>query len=331
MRMVAEKAGVSTATVSRVISGSPLVRPETAAIVRRVIDELQFIPNASATTLKYGRSDMFGIIVSNVINPFFLEFLRDFEGYLTEKQQGILLANIEDPERAEGAVRRMLRHQVDGVVVIPSHEEFHDPYQRFVQRRIPVVTFDRRVVRPLVSDVSYRFDHGMQQAVGHLHALGHRRIALIGGYETSTSSRLRAEAFIHAMQEYRLEVRPEWMICGDYKVDGGEAAMRKFMHLPQRPTAVISVNDMMALGALRAAHAMGLAVPADVSLIGFDDILLSEIVSPSLTTLHVSRSAVAKGCIEAFTRMSEHPEEPGLQLMIDASLIVRDSTTAPPA
>jgi DNA-binding LacI/PurR family transcriptional regulator len=330
MRTVAARAGVSKATVSRVISGSPLVRPETAALVQRIIDEMHFVPNASATTLKYGRSDMFGIIIANVTNPFFLEFIRDFEALLVSKQHGILLADAEFPDRIESSVRRMLTSQVDGVVVMPSDEEF-GPYHRLALRNIPVVTIDRRRVEPFVSDISFRFDQGMLEAVSHLHDLGHRRIGLIGGTENLSTSTLRLDAFLAAIRKHKIPHHPEWVVCGNYRVDGGDEKMRELMALRERPSAVIAVNDVMALGALRAAHALGLSVPRDVSIIGFDDIVLADIVSPALTTVHLPRNIVAQSCMEAFAHMAKKPESDGLQVMVDIKLVVRQSTAAPPS
>ena len=328
MRMVAERAGVSIATVSRVISGSPRVLPETAALVQRIIDEVNFVPNASATTLKYGRSDTFGIIIAGVTNPFFLEFLCDFEALLESKQQGVILANTEQQDRVESSIRRMLKSQVNGVVIMPSDEEF-EPYHRLALRNIPVVTIDRRRVQPLVSDISFRFDQGMLQAVSHLYALGHRQIGLIGGVENFGTSRIRAEAFLAAMRHYKLAVRSEWVVSGNYRVEGGDEKMCTLMGLPERPTAVIAVNDLMALGALRAAHALKMSVPRDVSIVGFDDIVLADIVSPSLTTVQLSRKLVAEACMKAFAHMAEKPESDGLQTFIETKLIVRQSTASP--
>lgn len=330
IRTVAERAGVSIATVSRVMSGSPRVLPETAAMVQRVIEELNFVPNASAATLKYGRSDTFGIIIADVTNPFFLEFLRDFEALLVSKQQGILLATTDDKDRVETSVLRMLKNQVNGVVIMPSDEEF-GPYNRLALRNIPVVTFDRRSVQPLVSDISFRFDQGMFQAISHLHASGHRNIALIGGIEGLGTSKLREDAVLAAMRHFKIRRRPEWFLSGDYRAESGDEKMRHLMSLNDRPTAVIAVNDMMALGALRAAHALKLSVPRDVSIVGLDDIVLSDIVSPALTTVQLPRKSIAEACMKAFAYMAKNPESDGMQIFIETKLIVRLSTGKPPA
>lgn len=328
MREVAARAGVSVATVSRVISGSPRVKPDTAAHVQKIIDELNFVPNASATTLKYGRSNTYGIIIANVTNPYFLEFLREFESLLTSKQQGVLLANAEFPERVQSSIRRMLTSQVEGVVVMPGDEEY-GPFNRLALKNIPVVTFDRRTVAPLVSDIAFRFDQGMMQAVDHLVQLGHSEIALIGGTEGLQTSQVRRNAFTAAMKKHRLPVNSAWIKSAYYTVQTGDEAMRQLMSMPERPTAVIAVNDLMAFGAMRAAHAMQLNVPRDVSIVGFDNILLSDAVTPSLTTVNLPRDRVAHACMRAFEHMAKSPQEDGLQIYIDISLVVRESTAPP--
>lgn len=329
MRSVAARAGVSVATVSRVLSGSPRVKPETAAAVQRIIDELNFVPNASATTLKYGRSNTFGMIIPNATNPFFHEFIREFESLLTAQQQGVLLANADFPERVQSSIRRMLTSQVEGVIVIPSDEEF-GPYNRLALKNIPTVTFDRRSVGPFVSDVSFRFDQGMFQAAQHLHQLGHKRIGFIGGSAGLSSSLLRLQAFTKALKKSGLKTNAKWICAGGYTFDSGAERMRELMTLKDRPTAVIAANDLMALGALRCAHDLRISVPRDVSLIGVDDIFLDQVVTPSITTIALSRQLAARACKEAFEHMAKNTDSIGLQYFVKTALVLRESTAPPP-
>jgi DNA-binding LacI/PurR family transcriptional regulator len=229
----------------------------------------------------------------------------------------------------DSSIRRMLTSQVDGVMVMPADEEF-GPYDRLVLRSIPIVTIDRRNVKPFVSEVSFCYDQGMLEAVAHLRKLGHRRIGLIGGTKDLGTSRIRAGAFCDAMEHHQITIREEWITSGDYRVNSGDECMRKLMNLRSRPTAVIAVNDMMALGAIRAGHAIGMSIPRDVSIIGFDDIMLTEIVSPTLTSVHLSRLLVAQACLKAFAHMARNPEKPGLQIMVETKLTIRNSTSVPP-
>lgn len=328
MRTVATRAGVSVATVSRVLSGSLLVRPETAQLVQNVIDELQFVPNTSATTLKYGRSDTFGVIIPDLTNPFFFEFLRDFENLLHQRNQSIMLANTEFQDRTASSVRRLLMNQVDGVVVMASDEEFTH-YNRLAFRNIPVVTVDRRSIAPMISDVSFRYEQGMLQAAQHLYKLGHRRIGMIGGNEDLATSRVRKHAFCSALERTNVPTRTDWLRSGNYRVDGGDAEMRALIKLRERPTAIIAINDLTAFGAIRAAHALGLSVPQDVSIVGFDDIMLADIVSPALTTVCMPRTLLAQQCVQAFSDMATSAGKDGVQLWVETHLVVRKSTGAP--
>ena len=331
MRSVAKRAGVSVATVSRVLSGSPLVRPETAERVQKVLDEVRFVPNTSATTLKYGRSNTYGIIIPDLTNPFFLEFLRDFEALLVSSHRGILLANTEfSRSRTRESLRRMLARQVDGVVIMASEQEFgmHDLP---ALRRVPMITVDRRRVSQGSSDVSFRYEQGMELAAGHLYQLGHRQIGFIGGNEEVAVSHLRLGAFREAIASLGLPVEPSWIRRGNYRVEGGEREMRALLTLSNPPTAVITINDLTGFGALLAAHALGLRVPDQISLVGFDDIFLTEVVSPPLTTVHLSRRILAGHCVEALESMTRAPELAGQQLWVETSLTVRQSTAPPRA
>jgi LacI family transcriptional regulator len=195
MRDIAKIAGVSSATVSRVINGSNLVRPVTAERVRQVIKELKFVPNGSATTLKYGRSSTYGLIIPDITNPFFPEFIQSFERILGDKNRDMLMATIgSHPERMQQAIRRMMIRQVDGVALLASEIET-EPIEALIHNRVPLVTMDRRLVGPGLSDVSIYSESGMREAVDHLHRLKHRKIGYIGGSAGLTISDHRLSAY----------------------------------------------------------------------------------------------------------------------------------------
>src|ERR1700735_4291609 len=195
MRDIAKIAGVSSATVSRVINDSSLVRPATAEKVRKVIEERKFVPNGSATTLKYGRSSSYGLIIPDITNPFFPEFIRSFEGILVGKNQDMLMATTDlHASRMQQTIHRMLVRQVDGVALLAAEIETQ-PIETLIHHRVPLVTMDRRVAGRGLSDVSIDFLSGMRAAVMHLKQLRHRRIAYIGGSAGPTISDHRVEAF----------------------------------------------------------------------------------------------------------------------------------------
>jgi LacI family transcriptional regulator len=331
MRSVALKAGVSSATVSRVINGSPSVREETAQHVRRVIAELNFIPNPIATTLKYGRSKTHGLIVPDLTNPFFAEFLHNFEEVLIENDHELLVATTQSSEsKLINSVRRMLTRRVDGVVLMASEFDTRNIEPLF-RNKIAIVTVDRRRAEKGSGDVAIDFEDGFRQAVLHLRDLGHHRIGFIGGSLGLRTSQIRLEAFQQALRHAGLIYNPKFTRPGDYRVAGGDTAMRSLLTEPNGPTAVMTANDLMAFGVLRALHTCGVDVPSQMSVIGFDGILLSDAVHPPLTTIYISSRDMAQACFKALEHTKANGTKRGLLLSVGGKLLVRQSTAPPPA
>ena len=326
MREIAKIAGVSSATVSRVINGSKLVRPETAERVRKVIEDRKFIPNGSATTLKYGRSSSYGLIIPDITNPFFPEFIRSFEGILVGKNQDMLMATTDlHASRMQQTIHRMLVRQVDGVALLAAEIETQ-PIEVLIHNRVPLVTMDRRLIGPGLSDVAIHFLSGMSQAVAHLKALRHKKIAYIGGSSGLTISDHRVQAFVKAMEKEGLQVNSKFVRVGNYRISGGEAAMMEILAMKDRPTAIMAANDLTAVGALRVIHREGLSVPRDFSVIGFDDIELSDMVFPPLTTIRLPRHPLAETFVTALEAFTRDRHAGGKQYTIKTSLVVRNST-----
>jgi len=326
MRDIAKLAGVSSATVSNVINGSTVVRPETAARVRKVIEETMFVPNGSAATLKYGRSSSYGLIIPDITNPFFPELIRSFEGILVNNNQDMFLATTDlHVSRMQQTIRRMLIRQVDGVVLLAAEIET-EPIEALIHHRVPLVTMDRRVVGPGLSDVMIDYLSGMREAIRHLRGLGHQRIAYIGGSSGLTISDHRISAFHEAMSAYGLTVRPEYVLAGDYRISGGEACMEDLFGLAERPTAIMCANDLTAIGALRKIRQRGLSVPENMSVVGFDDIDMSDIIQPPLTTVRLSREDLARAFYTALSEFGKDPHVTGREYLVTTSLVQRGST-----
>ena len=329
-RIVAKKAGVSSATVSRVINGSPAVKEETAKHVRRILEELDFIPNPIATALKYGRSKTYGVIVPDITNPFFPEFLRSFEEALVENDFELQLATTEASEpKLVNSVRRMIMRQVDGVVIMASEYETRSIEPLF-NHQIPIVTVDRRRVVEGSSDVAIDFEDGYRKAVMHLRELGHERIGFIGGLVGIHTSEVRLDAFRQALEFAGLKYEPRFLRTGDYRVAGGDAAMRSMLKESRLPTAIVTVNDLSAFGVLRALHASGIEIPRQMSVVGFDGIQLTSAVYPALTTVHVPARDLAQACIKALDFSRANVTRRGLQISVRGSLVVRESTGVAP-
>ena len=326
MRDIAKLAGVSSATVSNVINGSSVVRPETAARVRKVIEETRFVPNGSAATLKYGRSSSYGLIIPDITNPFFPEFIRSFEGILVNNNQDMFLATTDlHVSRMQQTIRRMLIRQVDGVALLAAEIET-EPIEALIHHRVPLVTMDRRVVGPGLSDVLIDYVTGMREAVRHLRDLGHERVAYIGGSSGLTISDHRTSAFCEAMDEAGLTVYPGYVRAGNYRISGGEVCMEELFNVEERPTAIMCTNDLTAIGALRVIRRHGFSVPEDFSVVGFDDIDMSDIIQPPLTTLRLSREGLAEAFYTALSEFGKDPHVVGRQYSVKSSLVLREST-----
>jgi DNA-binding LacI/PurR family transcriptional regulator len=332
--VVAARARVSIATVSRVINGTANVSPETAGRVREAIETLNFYPDISARTLGSGRSGLYGLIISDITNPYFPELVKAFEDIAVEHGQEVLIANTDyDPKRMEACVIRMLQRKVDGVAIMTSEMEDR-LIHKFSHRQIPMVFMDTPKGVKGVSTVRVDYAAGVKQAMEHLFAFGHHRIAFISGPLGLSSAKVRAQAFTKSLRRHGLTGEPHLMQEGDHRVEGGHAAMQRILTSGRRPTAVLASNDLTAIGAMGAIHEAGLRIPEDISVIGFDDIGLSAYTHPALTTLHVPRRELAAISFRSLFRGRDKIAGKATdkrEHVIQPRLVVRRSTAQAPA
>ncbi|MBT9332880.1 LacI family DNA-binding transcriptional regulator [Paracidobacterium acidisoli] len=329
IREVAQLAKVSTATVSRTINGSSKVTPETAERVRRAIEQLRFYPNTNARALGSGKSSLYGLIISDITNPFFPELVKSFEDIAVQHGQEVLVANTNyDPARMEICVSRMLQRKVDGVAIMTSEmdEKFID---EFNSRGIPLVFLDTGKPQKLISNIVIDYAAGVNAAVEHLIGFGHTSVGFISGPMSLASARIRRKAFVSSLKQKGVRLDPSMIEEGNHRVDGGHDAMARLLSKRIRPTAVLASNDMTAIGALGAIHERGLRVPEDISLAGFDDIEISSFTQPSLTTVKLSRNDVAKVAFRSLYDINVNAGKGG-EYRIQPLLVVRRSTGPAP-
>lgn len=328
IRDVARRAKVSTATVSRTINQVATVDAQLAKRVWKAINELGYYPNRSARALVSGRSRVFGLIVSEITNPFFPEIVQTFETLAVEQHYEILLTStIHDPKRMELAVRRMIESRVDGVAILTfGMEDYLLDHLRF--RNLPLVFVDIGPKAPRVSNIRVDYADGIRQAVQHLAALRHERIGFITGPLHLRSAVARRDAFEASMREIGLLARPEYVVEGNHRLDGGREALPALSRLSKPPTALICSNDMTAIGVMRAAFELGIRVPENLSVIGFDDIRMAEFLIPPLTTIQMSQSELAKLAFEALLKevKRETPLPEGSEYILKTRLVLRSST-----
>lgn len=325
IKKVAEHANVSTATVSRLINKTSYISPETAQKVWSAIEELGYYPNVNARGLASGRSLLLGLIVSDIVNPFFPELVKSFEEVAMEQGYEIITANTNyDPARTALRVRRLIERRVDGVAVMTSEMD-QSLIDDLSTRGIPIVFLDTGKVRENISNVRIDYEQGISEAVNHLLELGHRQIGFISGPLGLKSAKIRRSAFLKFLRKRGIIERKELVTMGNYKISGGKEAMTKLLELKERPTAVLASNDLTAIGALQALRIHGLRVPEDMSLIGFDDIDLAQSTDPPLTTVNVSRVRVAESAFELLFALI-NGETIQRELHVETNLVVREST-----
>ena len=326
IKEVARLAQVSTATVSRTINGSDKVTAETAERVRRAIETLKFYPNTNARALGSGRSSLYGLIISDITNPFFPELVKSFEDVAVQFGQEVLVANTNyDPHRMEVCVSRMLQRKVDGVAVMTSEMDEH-LIGELNSRRIPLVFLDTGTPEKGISNIAIDYAAGIDAAVEHLSALGHTSIGFISGPMTLTSARIRRKAFTQSLKRKGLQLDRDLIEEGNHRMDGGHEAMLRLLAKDQRPTAILASNDMTAIGAIGALSEHGIKVPRDISVIGFDDIELSAFTQPALTTVRLSRQEIAKIAFRALYNAKDDASAKGAEYTIQPTLIERKST-----
>jgi DNA-binding LacI/PurR family transcriptional regulator len=331
IRDVAQRAGVSIATVSRTVNSIPSVNAELAKRVWRAIEEVGYLPNTQARALVSGRSRMLGLIVSEITNPFFPELVQEFENLAVAQGYEVLIGSTNyEPARTESLIRRMLQRNVDGVAVMTFGIE-EELVQKLVEREFPLVFVDAGPDLPNIRVLKVDYGEGIRQGVQHLAALGHRRVAFITGPLRLRSAVARRDAFLKSMAELGLTVPQEQIVEGSHTMEGGMACMEKLMALSELPTAVMCSNDMTAIGVLHALYRTTHSVPEEISVVGFDDIHLAQFMLPPLTTVQMSCTHLAAAAIDGLRAGIEgdHPRAGTKEWRIPTRLVVRQSTAFP--
>jgi DNA-binding LacI/PurR family transcriptional regulator len=335
IRDVALRARVSIATVSRTINGVTTVDKQLAARVWKAVKYLNYYPDTQARGLVSGKSKLFGLLISEITNPFFPELIQGFEEIAVRHGYDVLISSTShDPARMEVCIRRLLERKVEGVAVMTFGIEA-PLLDELAQRSIPMVFVDMTIDNPLSSTLVVDYKSGITQAVKHLTALGHTRIGFVSGPLRQRSAFLRREAFQQALSASGIEPHQEWLIEGDHTLEGGMRAAEHLLTLEHRPSAILCSNDMTAIGALRYLANNKIRVPDEFSVIGFDNIHLAEFVHPALTTIQMSRKDLARAAFEALQstvepQISLRPIERSRETSIPTTLVVRQSTAPPP-
>jgi LacI family transcriptional regulator len=323
IREVARLAGVSLGTVSRVINGNPTVAPDIRQRVQAAIDKLGFRPNRVARSLRSQQSHTFGLVIPDVTNPFFAELVKSLDQSAGEFGYNIILGNAEESPTVEKRYIQMLAdRQVDGLLVVPSV----GTRTIKVDRDVKVVLIDRALPKHHVVLSDHR--GGAKQAVTHLIGLGHRRIACIAGPQNLTVAVERWAGYRETMSRSGASatlLKSSWTEFANFDYSSAYDAARRLLARNPRPTALFASSDQQAIGALRAAADLGLSVPQDLSVVGFDDIPLSDLVSPRLTTVRQAVTDLSRVAIDTLIRLRKGESVSALQ-RIATEMRIRDSS-----
>jgi DNA-binding LacI/PurR family transcriptional regulator len=283
---IARQAGVSHTTVSRALNHSPLISLQTTERIQEIASELGYHPSVAARSLRTNRSQVLGVIVSHIADPYFSEILQGIDDVAQEHGYSLFIASAQnDPLRENSIVQTMREHRVDGVILCSPNFTAEQSNQ-LNSYNIPIVALNNQAPE----DYRYAIYHddvdGSKQVCQHLIKLRHNKIAYLGNALSGRTGQERLKGFKQAMQEAKIPVRPDFI----HQVAGNSAglgleAVEYFQSLPVRPTALICYNDLMAMGVLKGLHQAGMRVPEDISVTGFDNILYSDLTEPPLTTI----------------------------------------------
>ncbi len=326
IREVAESAGVSYATVSHVINNTRFVTQETRDRVLTAMTALNYRPNALARSLRQGKTNTIGLVLPDSANPFFAEISRSIEDEAFKKGYSVFLCNTElDTERELFYVDVLSKKQVDGIIFVAAGDQ-SDSLDYLRRENMPVVLIDRNLPNVQVDVVLTDHQLGGYLATRHLIGLGHQRIACIAGPSTITPSAERITGYQKALEEAGLPCNENLILRGDYHAQSGMEMTNAILNMTPRPTAIFALNDLMALGALRAASEAGYSIPKDLAVVGYDDLELSRFTSPPLTTISQPKKEISAQAVSLLVqRLSGKSESPS-RVVLPPQLIVRRST-----
>ena len=328
---VAQAAGVSITTVSHVVNGSRRVSDRLTQRVLEAMEALDYRPNILARSLRLGETKTLGLVIPDNSNLFFAEMARSIEDTGYRNGYSVILCNSDgDVEKQQSYVRLLVDKQVDGMVFISSGESSED-LQYLTDEGIEVVIVDRDVPNMPVDVILLDNEQAGYEATRYLIDLGHRLIACVTGPSQLTPSAQRVNGYRRALQEAGIAFNPDYLTGGDFQLDGGEQATGRLLALDPRPSAVFVCNDMMAIGAIRGARNLGLGIPQDLSVIGFDDIALATAIYPALTTMAQPIAEMARIATELLIEriQGQVTGEKRQRILLSATLKVRESCAPP--
>nr|WP_297709026.1 LacI family DNA-binding transcriptional regulator [uncultured Butyrivibrio sp.] len=328
---IAEEAGVSASTVSRVLNGSASVRKEKKDRIQSIIDKYNFKPNALAKGLSDTATKTIGIIVADVRNPYYSALFVACELAAERAGYSVGLSNsLDKKEREQAQLELLLQQKVDAIIQMGGRVDdliTDDSYSKLVRdvcATTPVIVtgkIDKAPVHRVVIDEA----QAMNLVMEHLIGLGHQKIALVGGQMKVASTFYKYQRYEENLKKHGIKINGEYVVNGGYDPDAGYFATNRILALKDRPTAIIAINDFAASGALRSIREHGLRVPEDISVVSFDNTYIADLMSPKLTSIDYNYDKYGQMLIDTAVSVSGGKEVGDLQ-MVEPKLVIRDST-----
>ncbi|MBX4953848.1 LacI family DNA-binding transcriptional regulator [Rhizobium binae] len=328
IRDVAKLAGVSTGTVSRVLNDHPSVTNELRARVRRIIDDLGYMPDPSARSMRSKVSRLIGIVIPDLTNPFFSELVQSAEQAAASHGYNIIvMTSFDDAAKEADRIGQLTSRKVDGIILVPSND-FHTLK---LPKALPIVVVDR--LMPGYSGIASDHRSGVRLGVEHLLKLGHRRIGFISGPRHSVPANDRLNGYLDAMgqSDDDGEIQASSLIAeAAFDYESGRSAGNYLLARArsERPTAIFASSDQQAIGCMRAAHDLGIPVPAALSIVGFDGIPLSSMTTPRLTTVKQPIQKIAAAAVAVLLNKQPTPGV-GHPILLDCELSAGETTSSP--
>jgi LacI family transcriptional regulator len=330
IREVAELAGVSIATVSRVVNGREDVSPETRELVQRVVRERGYTANRNARGLSAGKTGLIGATVPMLHHAYFSYILAGAaEGLYEQDMRLVLSPTMHEHHREVSLLERLMHGTTDGAVIILP-EESSDELEQLLNHGYRFVVIDPLLpLNERIPAVSAAHAAGADQAMKHLLSLGHRRIAAITGPRGWKATDDRRRGYYAALAAAGIMPDPELEVESNFEIGGGAVAAEQLLALGEPPTAIFCFNDNMAVGAMQTARARGVGIPEDLSIVGFDDLEEAEIVTPALTTIRQPLAEMGRIAVSLLMRLLDNQRLEALHVELGTRLVVRDSTAPP--
>ncbi len=321
-------AGVTHSTVSRALHNSPLINRETVERIQRIAAEAGYCSSAAARSLVTRRSDTVGVVVTNIADPFVAGVVSGIEETADQHGFSVLIANSNaEPEREVRVARKFEERRVDGIIVTSSRVGAQ--YVPLLsQMQVPIVLLNNQHPSQFAHSVMIANTQASLDVTRHLIGLGHSRIAYLGDRYGHQSDTERFSGYLQALEAAGLHFEPELAVHGDGKAEGAAAAISALLALADPPTAIFCYNDMSALGAIRAIRDHGLRIPTDISIVGFDDLYISQYLDPPLTTVRQPMPQMGRMAMETLLRIFAGGDAE-YDLKVPGELIVRGSTAPP--